>query len=227
MSRLLLPLFTWATISAVGMLNASYYLMVFNCIFYWLYSIPRLSSFKNKQEAKFHGGEIPDDNLILGPLESCIHTLNLLFFPLLFHITSHHSVVFSSAASVCDLLLLFFIPFVFQLYASTRGALWWVTKNANQIHSIRVVNGAVALVVVVVCLEIRVVFHSFGRYIQVPPPFNYLLVTITMLGGAAGAGAYVMGMISDAFSTVAFTALAVIVSAAGAVVVGFPVMVRH
>ncbi|CAK9324525.1 unnamed protein product [Citrullus colocynthis] len=217
-------LFTWATISAVGMLNASYYLMVFNCIFYWLYSIPRLSSFKNKQEAKFHGGEIPDDNLILGPLESCIQTLNLLFFPLLFHIASHHSVVFSSAASVCDLLLLFFIPFVFQLYASTRGALWWVTKNANQIHSIRVVNGAVALVVVVVCLEIRVVFHSFGRYIQVPPPFNYLLVTITMLGGAAGAGAYIMGMISDAFSTVAFTALAVIVSAAGAIVVGFPVM---
>ncbi|KGN52955.1 uncharacterized protein LOC101204901 [Cucumis sativus] len=217
-------MFTWATISAVGMVNASYYLMVFNCVFYWLYSIPRLSSFKNKQEAKFHGGEIPDDNLILGPLESCIHTLNLLFFPLVFHIASHHSVVFSSAASVCDLLLLFFIPFVFQLYASTRGALWWVSKNANQVHSIRVVNGAVALVVVVVCLEIRVVFHSFGRYIQVPPPFNYLLVTITMLGGAAGAGAYVMGMISDAFSTVVFTTLAVIVSAAGAIVVGFPVM---
>ncbi|KAG6581973.1 hypothetical protein SDJN03_21975, partial [Cucurbita argyrosperma subsp. sororia] len=217
-------LFTWATISAVGMLNASYYYMIFNCIFYWLYSIPRLSSFKNKQEAKFHGGEIPDDNLILGPLESCVQTLNLLFLPLLFHIASHHSVVFSSAASICDLLLLFFIPFVFQLYASTRGALWWVSKNANQIHSIRVINGAVALVVVVVCLEIRVVFHSFGRYIQVPPPFNYILVTITMLGGAGGAGAYVMGMISDAFSTVVFTALAVIVSAAGAIVVGFPVM---
>lgn len=135
--------------------------------------------------------------------------------------------VFSSAASVCDLMLLFFIPFVFQLYASTRGALWWVTKSPTQLHSIRVVNGAVALVVVVICLEIRVVFHSFGRYIHVPPPLNYLLVTTTMLGGAAGAGAYVMGMISDAFSTMAFTALAVIVSAAGAAVVGFPVLVRH
>lgn len=217
-------LFTWATISALGMNNASYYLMVFNCVFYWLYSIPRLSSFKSKHEAKYHGGEIPDDNLILGPLESCFHTLNLLFFPLLFHIASHYSVIFSSAASIADLFLLFFIPFLFQLYASTRGALWWVTKNPNQLHSIRVVNGAVALVVVVICLEVRVVFHSFGRYIQVPPPLNYLLVTVTMLGGASGAAAYAVGMISDAFSSVAFTTLAVIVSAAGAIVVGFPIV---
>ncbi|KAJ9186163.1 hypothetical protein P3X46_005695 [Hevea brasiliensis] len=217
-------LFSWATISAVGMNNASYYLMAFNCIFYWLFAIPRVSSFKSKQEAKYHGGEVPDDNFILTHLDSCVHTLNLLFFPLVFHIASHYSVIFSSAASVCDLFLLFFIPFLFQLYASTRGALWWVTKNSHQLHSIRVVNGAVALVVVVLCLEIRVVFHSFGRYIQVPPPLNYLLVTLTMLGGAAGAGAYALGMISDAFSSVAFTALNVIVSAAGAIVVGFPML---
>ncbi|KAJ7957481.1 No exine formation 1 [Quillaja saponaria] len=217
-------LFTWATISAVGMNNASYYLMAFNCVFYWLYAIPRVSSFKTKHEAKYHGGEVPDDNLILGPLESCFHTLNLLFFPLLFHIASHYAVIFSSAASVFDLLLLFFIPFSFQLYASTRGALWWVTKSQHQLHSIRLVNGAVALVIVVISLEIRVIFHAFGRYIQVPPPLNYLLVTTTMLGGAAAAGSYAMGMISDTFSLLAFTALTVIVSAAGALVVGFPVV---
>ncbi|XP_050223674.1 uncharacterized protein LOC126673537 [Mercurialis annua] len=217
-------IFTWATISAVGMNNASYYLMIFNCVFYWLYAIPRVSSFKSKQEAKYHGGEIPDDSLIVSHLEGCFHTLNLLFCPLLFHIASHYSLIFSSAASVCDLFLLFFIPFLFQLYASTRGALWWVTKNAHQLHSIRLVNGAVALVIVVLCLEVRVVFHSFGRYIQVPPPLSYLLVTLTMLGGAAGAGSYALGMISDASSSVAFTALAVIVSAAGAIVIGFPIL---
>ncbi|XP_071692494.1 uncharacterized protein [Rutidosis leptorrhynchoides] len=217
-------LFSWATVSAVGMVNAAYYHMTFNCIFYWLYSIPRVSSFKLKQEVSYHGGEVPDDNLILGQLESCLHTLNLLFFPLMFHIASHYSLVFSSASSVCDLCLLFFIPFLFQLYASTRGALWWVTKNEHQLRDIRVVNGAVALVIVVICLEIRVVFHSFARYIQVPWPLNFLLVTVTMLGGAAGAGAYEMGMIADAASTLAFTGLAVFVSATGAIVVGFPVL---
>ncbi|KAF4390577.1 hypothetical protein CsatB_022691 [Cannabis sativa] len=217
-------LFTWATISAVGIHNASYYLMSFNCLFYWLYSIPRVSSFKTKQEVKYHGGQVPEDNFILGPLDSCFHTLNLLFFPLLFHIASHYTILFSSAAAVSDLFLLFFIPFLFQLYASTRGALWWVSKNAQHLHSIRVMNGAIALIVVVICLEIRVVFHSFGRYIQVPPPLNYLLVTTTMLGGASAAGAYALGMVSDAFSSLAFTFLAVVVSAAGAIVVGFPLV---
>lgn len=218
-------LFTWATVSAIGMNNASYYLLAFNCVFYWLFSIPRVSSFKTKQEGSYHGGEVPDDILILGQLESCFHTLNLLFIPLAFHIASHYSVMFSSAASVCDLFLLFFIPFLFQLYASTRGALWWVTRNVHQLQSIRIVNGAVALIVVVVCLEVRVIFHSFGRYIQVPPPLNYLLVTVTMLGGAALAGAYAIGMVADAFSSIAFTTFSVVVSAAGAIVVGFPVLV--
>ncbi|KAJ9549441.1 hypothetical protein OSB04_021984 [Centaurea solstitialis] len=55
-------LFSWATVSAVGMVNASYYHMTFNCFFYWLYSVPRVSSFKLKQEVSYHGGEVPDDN---------------------------------------------------------------------------------------------------------------------------------------------------------------------
>ncbi|XP_014497849.1 uncharacterized protein LOC106759272 [Vigna radiata var. radiata] len=217
-------LFAWAAIAAVGINNAAYYLAAFNCCFYWLFSVPRVSSFKTKHEARYHGGEAPRDSFILGPLESCIHTLNLLFVPLLFHIASHYNILLSSAASFCDLILLFFLPFLFQLYASTRGALWWVTSNPNQLHSIRIVNGAVALVFVVVALEVRVVFHAFGRYIQVPPPLNYVLVTITMLGGSAAAGAYAMGLVSDALSSVAFTTSAIVVSAAGAVVVGFPLL---
>ena len=104
-------------------------------------------------------------------------------------------------------------PFLFQLYASTRGALWWVTSNPDQLHSIRVVNGAIALVFVVVALEVRVVFHSFARYIQVPPPLNFVLVTITMLGGASATAAYAMGMVSDALSSVVFTTSAIVVPA--------------
>ncbi|EPS62676.1 hypothetical protein M569_12112, partial [Genlisea aurea] len=217
-------IFTWATISAVGMTNAAYYFMVFNCIFYWLYSIPRVSSFRLKQEVNYHGSQSTEDLYILGQLESCVHTLNLLFFPLVFHIASHYLVIFSSSSSVCDLLLLFFIPFLFQLYASTRGALWWVTKSENQLRSIQFVNGAIALAVVVVSLEVRVVFHSFGRYIQVPPPLNYALVTVTMLGTAAAAGAYAVGLVSDASSSLVFTALAMVASAAGAIVVGLPIL---
>lgn len=92
-------------------------------------------------------------------------------------------------------------------------------------HRIRVVNGAVAMVVVVICLEIRVVFHSFGQYLHAPPPLNYLLVTVAMLGGALGVGAYAVGMIKDAVSSMVFTALTVLASGAAAVVIGFPILV--
>ncbi|KAL0680953.1 hypothetical protein Bca4012_047800 [Brassica carinata] len=217
-------LFSWAVISAVGMSNSSYYLMAFACVFYWIFAIPRVSSFKTKNEAKYHGGEAPDESFILGPLESCFLSLNLMFTPVLFHVASHYSVVFTSAAAVSDLLLLFFVPFLFQLYASTRGGLRWVTKDSHQLQSVRVVNGAIAMVVIVICLEVRVVFRSFGKYIQVPPPLNYLLVTMTLLGGGAGAGASVLGMVSGGFSSVVFTGLAGVVSAAGAIVVGFPLL---
>ncbi|KAG1331622.1 hypothetical protein COCNU_02G015900 [Cocos nucifera] len=212
--------FTWAVVSALGMANAAYYFMAFSCVFYWLFSLPRSSSFRSGKQDPAAAG----DSQILGPLESCLHTLYLLFVPLLFRIGSHHSTIFSSFSSVCDILLLFFIPFLFQLYASTRGALWWVTRDAYQMNKIRVVNGAVAMVVVVICLEVRVVFHSFGRYLHAPPPLNYFLVTVAMLGGAASVGAYAVGMVGDAFSSAAFTAVSILVSGAGAVVIGFPIL---
>lgn len=209
------PIFTWAVVSALGMVNAAYYFMAFTCVSYWLFSLPRASS-RSKHDPS-------TDSPILGPLESCLHTLFLLFAPLLFRIASHHSTIFSFS-SFCDLLLLFFIPFLFQLYASTRGALWWVSKNELQIRSIRVMNGAVALVVVVICLEVRVVFHSFSRYVHAPPPLNYLLVTVTMLGGALSVGAYALGMVDDAVSSAAFIAVTVFISGAGALVIGFPLL---
>ncbi|VAI26762.1 unnamed protein product [Triticum turgidum subsp. durum] len=212
--------FTWAVVSAVGMANASYYLATFAMVFYWLFSVPRTSSFKNRKQ----DAPLQDSDGILGPLESCVHALYLLFVPVLFHAASNHTTLFASWANVCDLLLLFFVPFLFLLYASTRGSLWWITRDSRTMDQIRMANGLVALVIVVLCLEVRVVFHAFGRYIHAPPPLNYLLVTVTMLGGALGLAAHAAGKVGDAVSSVAFMGLAVLVSGAGAVVIGFPLV---
>ncbi|KAK1310044.1 hypothetical protein QJS10_CPA08g00388 [Acorus calamus] len=208
-------IFTWASVAGFGVTDATaYHFAALACFYYWVFSLTRAPSFS---PVKHETGQI------LGPLESCVHTLYLLFAPLLFRISTHHAVLFSSAASVCDLFLLFFIPFLFQLYAAhTRDAMWWVTRDARQVRDIVVTNGAIAVAVIVVCLEIRIVFRSFGKYLHVPPPLDYVLVTIAMLGGAASAGAYAVGLVEDAFGSVAFTAMTVLVSAAGAIVVGFP-----
>lgn len=207
---------SWAVVSAIGMTNAAFYHMVFSCILYWLFSLPRPSSFKSKHEA---------ENQILGSLESCLHALHLLFGPLFFHLSSHHSTIFSSFSSICEPVLLFFIPFLFMLYASTREALWWVTQNADFMHRVRVLNGAAGMMVVMTCLGFKVFFHSCERFLHVPPPLNYVLVTVLMFGGASAVGSYALGLTKDPVGSAAFTVLMVLASAAGAIIMGFPLLV--
>ncbi|KAH6558160.1 hypothetical protein KP509_1Z076600 [Ceratopteris richardii] len=212
---------TWAIVAAVGIVNAPFYLMVILFGMYWLYALPRQSSFKKKPEKKY-GGIIADDALILGALDGAFHTLSLVFLPVLFYIGIHHMHVFASINAICELLLLFFIPLLFQLYASTRGALWWLAKDPRQFHHVRLVNGAISLIVIILCLEIRVVFSSFGQYIHIPAPWSYFLVSIALLGGALAVGAYGMGMISDAFSSVMLTGAMMLASFSASLVIGLP-----
>ncbi|KAH9328708.1 hypothetical protein KI387_000816, partial [Taxus chinensis] len=97
-----------------------------------------------------------------------------------------------------------------------------LSADPAQLQQVRIVNGAIALVVVTVCLEIRVVFYSFGRYLHVAPPWNYVLVTITMLGGASAAGAYGIGLVSSSIGSAVFTGVTILVSLTGSLVVGMP-----
>nr|CAD1820499.1 unnamed protein product [Ananas comosus var. bracteatus] len=186
------PLFTWAIVSALGMANAAYCFAAFACVFYWLFSIPaRPPSTPGPSPTPRGPDPIPASSapssaastpstFSSSPSSSTSPPTTPPFSPPPPPSATSSS---SSSAPSCS--------------SSTprRGALWWVTRDAQQMHRIRVVNGAVAMVVVVVCLEIRVVFHSFGRYLHAPPPLNYLLVTVTMLGGASALGAYAVGMV--------------------------------
>ena len=217
---------TWGVVAAVGMANAPYYLMVFLFELYWLFALPLPSSFRAKNERSY-GGQYSEEALISGQLEGSFHTLALMFLPLLFHIGSHHARLFSSANAICDILLLFFVPLLFQLYASTRGGLNWLYKDQRQLHEVRVVNGAVALLIVILCLEVRVIFYSFGQYIQIPTPWNYFLVTFAAVGGAAGIGAYLVGLIGDTASSVLLSLLMVTASFSASIAVGMPFTVHH
>lgn len=197
--------------------------MVFLFELYWLFALPMPSSFRLKTERSY-GGQFAEEALIQGSLEGSFHTMALMFLPLLLHIGSHHARLFSSANAICDLLLLFFVPLLFQLYASTKGALNWLYKDQHLLQQVRLMNGAIALLVVILCLEVRVVFYSFGQYIQIPSPWNYILVTIAALGGAAGLVAYLFGLIGDALTAPLLTSLMVAASFSASIAIGLPWM---
>ncbi|KAJ7567721.1 hypothetical protein O6H91_01G003700 [Diphasiastrum complanatum] len=212
---------TWGVISAIGLEHASFYCMAIQFVLYWLFSLPQTSSFRGKTE-KNYGGQISEDAMIMGPLEGCFHTLVLLYLPLFIHVGSHHARLFSSVDLVCELLLLFFIPLLFLLFASTRGALWWLVKDQNQLHNVRVVNGAIALLIILLCLEVRVIFHSLGHYIRVRPPWNHILVTVTLVGVVAAKLAYDMGLIKDRAKSYLLTILLMLIFLSASLAIGLP-----
>ena len=51
----------------------------------------------------------------------------------------------------------------------------------------------VSLLVVVACLEYRVVFRSFGHLIALFPPWNYIFVTVTLYSLFGFVAALLMG----------------------------------
>ncbi|KAL2652734.1 hypothetical protein R1flu_020862 [Riccia fluitans] len=212
---------TWGVISAVGMVSAHYYLMLILFEMYWLFTIPHPSSFMLKTERRY-GGQIAEEALIAGPLESSFHTLTLLFLPLFFYVGSHHARMFSSVYSVCDMLLLFFVPLLFLMFASSRGSLWWLAKDPRDLHQVRLVNGGIAAVVITICLEIRVIFLSYGQYISISPPWNYALVTVALLGGAGAVGAFLVGSLSEGVRSVLLSVLLQTAAVCGSFVLGLP-----
>ena len=123
---------TWGAISAFGIALAPFYLLPISAYLYYMFCLPLPSSFRYR--ASSHS--LPEENQILGKVESCVHTCFLVFFPIIFHFAVHHAMVLHSWNEVCDHLLLFFLPLLFQLFASTRGALWWLLKDPRQLHRV-------------------------------------------------------------------------------------------
>eukprot|EP00897_Mesotaenium_endlicherianum_P006417 jgi/Mesen1/5803/ME000293S04963 len=195
---------TWGVVAAVGVAQSPFYLMPILFELYWLYSLPRTSSFRAAGDRRSYGAFGSEESNILGPMEESVHTTLLLFLPLIFHTAVHHSRLLSSWSELCDLLLLFFVPLLFLLFATTRGALSWLYKEQRQLQ------------------QIRVVFVSFGRYISLPPPLNYVLVTLALYGGALAGAAYIFGLVRGAANNALGTGVLVVAAVAGSLVLGMP-----
>ena len=90
---------------------------------------------------------------------------------------------------------------------------------------IRIVIGSIALAVVLVCLEVRVVFTSFSHYVHYPPPFNYLLVTVAVFGLGFGFAAHVAGVLRGFLGSAVVTVVLLGSAVAAALVAGMPVFV--
>lgn len=137
---------TWGLVSSVGILYAPFYLLPILFLLYWLFSIPQQSSFRSRRplsssnETRIGGASTPSgskETEIQGPLEGSVHALLVLLLPSAFHVAVHHSrLLDSSLLGLADSLLLFFLPLLFLLFASTRGSLSWLVADQRKLHPV-------------------------------------------------------------------------------------------
>ena len=154
-----LSIVTWGVIAAVGATSAPYYLLPLQCGLYWVFSIPRESSFHATKKNPRYGGKEDSNATILGPLESFIHAALLVFLPGGFHLAVQHRHFLDSANDLCDHLLLFCLPILFLLFASTRGALSWITTEKRALQQVRDKASRMKYTVMICCLIATRVRH--------------------------------------------------------------------
>lgn len=220
------PIVTWGIIAAVGIANASFYLTALLFGFYWVFSLPTPTSFRAKAD-KAYGGAIAEESLIGGALEGAIHLGLVLFLPPLFHLSVHYPQLLAFAPiEIWNFLIVLAAPPLFIAYASTHSSLWWLRLAPQSLHRLRIFASTATLAVLIAALEARVIFHAFGQYIHLPPPLNYVLVTLALYGGAAAIGAHIVGAAGKkGVNPTLVTAVLVAAALAGALVLGMPLQV--
>lgn len=60
--------------------------------------------------------------------------------------------------------------------------LWWLSSKKSRRDGIRAVLVVPALASLLAGLEGRIIFHAFGEYLRLQPPWSYVAVTVALYG---------------------------------------------
>jgi len=171
---------TWAVVSVSSIDSGPFFLMFVLFVNYILYSLPLYSSFKLAPKSQTSHLSRTTDTYILGKKESALHTLLFLILPALFYACIYKAVIFESSVRMAEFGIMATLPFILLRLLVPKGALWWTGLHPDSQASLLNFASIVALLVLIGCLEVRVVFHTFSHLIKIEPPWSYLFVTLAL-----------------------------------------------
>ncbi|KAK2078944.1 hypothetical protein QBZ16_002634 [Prototheca wickerhamii] len=110
------------------------------------------------------------------------------------------------------------------LAALLRDGLWWLGAG-ERVRRVRVAALLVSLAALLAGLEARVIFFSYGQYVPLAPPWNYVAVTLAVYGVGALALLHAAGALSEALERTALGPVVMTGAALGALALGLPLWV--
>ena len=169
----------WGIAEMVGMHNAPFYQAVLLCFLYFLFGQPLESSFYpilyDRQGS--HPKELRE-RFLQTPLEGFFAFLLTWMLPSLTYLATHSGSLIQWD-HLWSVLLLFCGPLLFL--CSIRNGLWWLGDGVFA-RSLKYISILLSLGGFLAGIEGRLVFHSFGQYIRLAPPWSYISITIGMYG---------------------------------------------
>jgi hypothetical protein len=216
---------TWAVVAYNGMHAAPFVLLAFMTVAFYLYVLPVRSSFRvvGKGRSKAPSSVLEElDEIVMGRFETAVHTVAYVMLPCFFKVAVHHQHLIASKDDVADLVLLVAVPLLVVTSLSSKGSLWWLGLSSSTVGWVKK-SLIIALVLVVVgCVEVRVIFHSLAHYIKLQPPWNYAAVTASVYLFTFIALAHFGGMLESKTAAVFLTLMAVGGAVAGCIALGMP-----
>jgi len=182
----------WGIATATGAANAPFHLMCLLSVYYYLFAIPLTPSCRPRDKATTVGGKA-SAMYVQGPEEAATQAALFLFSPVLMYVTLHRPTLFEHMHHLWSLLLLASLPALFICFCSKKNALWWTNMSEEAVQATVWGVAACALVAAVAGLEGRVVFFAFQRFILVPQPWSWILVSVALYGVALLIAGHLLG----------------------------------
>eukprot|EP00004_Rigifila_ramosa_P020808 TRINITY_DN5444_c0_g1_i1.p1 TRINITY_DN5444_c0_g1~~TRINITY_DN5444_c0_g1_i1.p1 ORF type:complete len:1045 (+),score=257.84 TRINITY_DN5444_c0_g1_i1:358-3135(+) len=222
-------LLTWAAAAVAGIRSAAFFLALLLCATHFLFVLPLPTAFPRLVRGAAPvatADSTPTGATIQSRFTQSINTAAVLFLPSLFHLAIHHSpltygeTVSQKMRLICDVAALFALPLLYLALTAKRGSLscFGVSQTATLTQGATIL---VAVAILVGCFEYRVVFISFGHYIQLAPPLNYVVVTLALYISLAVAAAHVGGYLTSSVR-IPMTAGLVLAAVAFALILALP-----
>jgi len=216
---------TWAVVAYNGMHAAPFVLLAFMTAAFYLFVLPVRSSFRvvGKGRSKGPSSVMEEmDEIVMGRFESAVHTVAYVMLPCFFKVAVHHQHLIASKDDVADLVLLVAFPLLVVMCLAGRGSLWWLGFTSGTVGWVKK-SLIIALVLVIVgCVEVRVIFHSLAHYIKLQAPWNYIAVTACLYLFTFIALAHFGGMLESKTAAFILTMMAMGGAGAGCVALGMP-----